>query len=142
MVVLQAESEVASINMVIWRGCLWEKSNDFFFKSRASALCRKESLIWLAQNCHVLLLNVVRGGPGLGTIQPSQADYFQSTKGGGHGDYHMIVLAPSSVQEMYDFVALGFELAFKYRNPVMVLIRWSNWANDGKSGDLEIRNHD
>ena len=63
----------------------------------------------------------MRGGPGLGTIQPSQADYFQSTKGGGHGDYHMIVLAPSSVQEMADFVSLGFDLAFKYRNPVLML---------------------
>ena len=68
-----------------------------------------------------LILNVMRGGPGLGTIQPSQADYFQSCKGGGHGDYHMIVLAPSSVQEMADFVSLGFDLAFKYRNPVLML---------------------
>jgi 2-oxoglutarate ferredoxin oxidoreductase subunit alpha len=66
-------------------------------------------------------VNVVRGGPGLGTIQPSQADYFQATKGGGHGDYHLLVLAPASVQEMSDFVPLGFELAFRYRNPVMIL---------------------
>jgi len=63
----------------------------------------------------------VRGGPGLGTIQPSQSDYFQATKGGGHGDYKLIVLAPSSVQEMADFAGLGFDLAFKYRNPVMIL---------------------
>jgi 2-oxoglutarate ferredoxin oxidoreductase subunit alpha len=68
-----------------------------------------------------VILNVVRGGPGLGTIQPSQADYFQATKGGGHGDYRLIVLAPSSVQEMFDFVSLSFELTFKYRNPVMML---------------------
>jgi 2-oxoglutarate ferredoxin oxidoreductase subunit alpha len=68
-----------------------------------------------------LIVNVVRGGPGLGTIQPSQADYFQSTKGGGHGDYHLIVLAPASVQEMADFVDLAFELAFKYRNPALIL---------------------
>ena len=68
-----------------------------------------------------LIVNVVRGGPGLGTIQPSQADYFQSTKGGGHGDYQLIVLAPASVQEMADFVDLGFELAFKYRNPALIL---------------------
>jgi 2-oxoglutarate ferredoxin oxidoreductase subunit alpha len=68
-----------------------------------------------------LLMNVARGGPGLGTIQPSQADYFQSTKGGGHGDYRLIVLAPASVQEMFDFAFLGFELAFKYRNPVLIL---------------------
>jgi 2-oxoglutarate ferredoxin oxidoreductase subunit alpha len=68
-----------------------------------------------------VIVNVVRGGPGLGTIQPSQADYFQATKGGGHGDYHLLVLAPASVQEMSDFVPLGFELAFRYRNPVMIL---------------------
>ncbi len=68
-----------------------------------------------------LIVNVVRGGPGLGTIQPAQSDYFQAVKGGGHGDYHLIVLAPASVQEMNDFVALGFELAFKYRNPAMIL---------------------
>jgi len=68
-----------------------------------------------------LIVNVQRGGPGLGTIQPSQADYFQSVKGGGHGDYKMIVLAPSSVQEMNDFVDLAFDLAFKYRNPAMIL---------------------
>lgn len=68
-----------------------------------------------------LVVNVMRGGPGLGTIQPSQADYFQTTKGGGHGDYHVIALAPASVQEMADFVGLAFELAFKYRNPAMIL---------------------
>ena len=68
-----------------------------------------------------LILNVMRGGPGLGTIQPSQADYFQATKGGGHGDYHLIVLAPSTVQEMVDFVGLGFDLSFKYRTPAMIL---------------------
>jgi 2-oxoglutarate ferredoxin oxidoreductase subunit alpha len=68
-----------------------------------------------------LIVNVQRGGPGLGTIQPSQADYFQAVKGGGHGDYKMIVLAPASVQEMNDFVELSFELAFKYRNPAMIL---------------------
>jgi 2-oxoglutarate ferredoxin oxidoreductase subunit alpha len=74
-------------------------------------------------------VNVVRGGPGLGTIQPSQSDYFQSTKGGGHGDYNLIVLAPASVQEMADFVSLGFDLAFKYRNPVMIL-------SDGAIGQM------
>ena len=71
----------------------------------------------------------MRGGPGLGTIQPSQADYFQATKGGGHGDYKLIVLAPASVQEMADFAGLGFELAFKYRNPVMIL-------SDGAIGQM------
>ena len=63
----------------------------------------------------------MRGGPGLGTIQPSQADYFQTVKGGGHGDYRLITLAPSSVQEMADFVGLGFDLAFKYNNPAIIL---------------------
>jgi 2-oxoglutarate ferredoxin oxidoreductase subunit alpha len=76
-----------------------------------------------------LIVNVVRGGPGLGTIQPSQSDYFQSVKGGGHGDYHLIVLAPASVQEMADFVELAFDLAFKYRNPVLML-------SDGAIGQM------
>ena len=68
-----------------------------------------------------LIVNVMRGGPGLGTIQPSQADYFQTVKGGGHGDYRLITLAPASVQEMADFVTLGFDLAFKYNTPAMIL---------------------
>ena len=76
-----------------------------------------------------VIVNVVRGGPGLGTIQPSQADYFQATKGGGHGDYHMYVLAPASVQEMADFVSDAFEMAFKYRGPVMIL-------SDGMIGQI------
>ena len=74
-----------------------------------------------ASELPALLVNVMRGGPGLGTIQPSQSDYFQATKGGGHGDYHCIVLAPWSVQEMADFVWLGWDLAFKYRTPAMLL---------------------
>ncbi len=68
-----------------------------------------------------LIINCQRGGPGLGTIQPSQGDYFQAVKGGGHGDYHLIVFAPNSVQEMHDHVAEAFDLAFKYRNPAMIL---------------------
>lgn len=76
-----------------------------------------------------LIVNVNRAGPGLGTIQPGQGDYFQSTKGGGHGDYRLIVLAPSSVQEMADFVFLGFDLADKYRNPVLIL-------SDGAIGQM------
>ena len=67
-----------------------------------------------------VIVNMMRGGPGLGNISPAQGDYFQATKGGGHGDYHLIVLAPASVQEMADFVYDGFDLADKYRNPVMV----------------------
>ncbi|MFA5419540.1 MAG: 3-methyl-2-oxobutanoate dehydrogenase subunit VorB, partial [Bacteroidales bacterium] len=76
-----------------------------------------------------VIANVVRGGPGLGTIQPSQADYFQSTKGGGHGDYRLYVLAPASVQEMADFIQVGFDIAYKYRNPVMIL-------SDGMIGQM------
>jgi 2-oxoglutarate ferredoxin oxidoreductase subunit alpha len=76
-----------------------------------------------------LIVNVNRAGPGLGTIQPGQGDYFQSTKGGGHGDYKLIVLAPCSVQEMADFVFLGFDLADKYRNPVLIL-------SDGAIGQM------
>jgi 2-oxoglutarate ferredoxin oxidoreductase subunit alpha len=76
-----------------------------------------------------VVVNIVRGGPGLGTIQPSQADYFQAVKGGGHGDYKMLVLAPSSVQEMCDHVKLAFEKAFEYRTPVMIL-------SDGAIGQM------
>jgi 2-oxoglutarate ferredoxin oxidoreductase subunit alpha len=76
-----------------------------------------------------LIVNVNRAGPGLGTIQPGQGDYFQSVKGGGHGDYKLIVLAPASVQEMADFVFLGFDLADKYRNPVLIL-------SDGAIGQM------
>ena len=79
-----------------------------------------------------LVLNVMRGG-GLGTIQPSQADYFRATKGGGHGDYHLIVLAPSTVQEMVDFVGLGFDPAFKYRTPSMILADGIVQPDDGES---------
>ncbi|MFW6221986.1 MAG: transketolase C-terminal domain-containing protein, partial [Bacteroidota bacterium] len=68
-----------------------------------------------------LIVNIARGGPGLGTIQPSQGDYFQATRGGGHGDYRTLVMAPASVQDMADFVKQGFDLAFKYRNPVLIL---------------------
>ena len=82
----------------------------------------QEGLSYIAASeLPALIINVMRGGPGLGTIQPSQADYFQATKGGGHGDYHLITLAPSSVQEMCDFVGLGWDLAFKYRTPAIIL---------------------
>ncbi len=81
-----------------------------------------ETLSYLAAaELPCLIVNCQRGGPGLGTIQPSQGDYFQAVKGGGHGDYHMIVLAPNSVQEMHDHVAEAFDLAFKYRVPAMIL---------------------
>ncbi|MDR1183152.1 MAG: 3-methyl-2-oxobutanoate dehydrogenase subunit VorB [Bacteroidales bacterium] len=120
MVVLQAESEVASINMV-YGGAACGKRVMTTSSSPGISLMQ-EGLSYIAgAELPCLVVNVVRGGPGLGTIQPSQADYFQTTKGGGHGDYRLITLAPASVQEMYDFVGLGFELAFKYRNPAMIL---------------------
>ena len=83
---------------------------------------KSEGISYLA-GCDLpaLIVNVQRGGPGLGGIQPSQSDYFQATKGGGHGDYHIIVLAPASVQEMASFTMLGFDLADTYRIPVMLL---------------------
>ncbi len=120
MVVLQAESEVASINMVYGGAGCGKRS--MTSSSSPGVSLMQEGLSYLAgAEMPCLVVNVVRAGPGLGTIQPSQADYFQATKGGGHGDYRLITLAPSSVQEMYDFAILGFELAFKYRNPAMIL---------------------
>lgn len=120
MVVLQAESETASINMV-YGGAACGKRVMTTSSSPGISLMQ-EGLSYIAgAELPALVVNVVRGGPGLGTIQPSQADYFQTTKGGGHGDYRLITLAPASVQEMYDFVELGFELAFRYRNPAMIL---------------------
>ena len=120
MVVLQAESEVSAINM-LYGGAACGKMVMTSSSSPGVSL-KQEGISYIAAaELPCLILNVMRGGPGLGTIQPSQADYFQSCKGGGHGDYHMIVLAPSSVQEMADFVSLGFDLAFKYRNPVLML---------------------
>ncbi len=120
MVVLQAESETASINMVYGgAGC---GKRVMTSSSSPGISLMQEGLSYMAgAELPCLVVNVVRGGPGLGTIQPSQADYFQTVKGGGHGDYKLITLAPASVQEMYDFVSLGFELAFKYRNPCMIL---------------------
>ncbi|MDA3854195.1 MAG: 3-methyl-2-oxobutanoate dehydrogenase subunit VorB [Bacteroidales bacterium] len=120
MVVLQAESEVAAINMVYGgAGC----GKKVMTSSSSPGISLKQEVISYIAGGELpcLIVNVVRGGPGLGTIQPSQADYFQAVKGGGHGDYKLIVLAPNSVQEMADFVDLGFELGFKYRNPVMIL---------------------
>ena len=120
MVVLQAESEVASINMLY--GAAGTGKKVMTSSSSPGISLMQEGISYIAgAELPCLIVNVVRGGPGLGTIQPSQADYFQSTKGGGHGDYRLIVLAPASVQEMADFVDLGFELAFKYRNPALIL---------------------
>ena len=120
MTVLQAESEVASINMVDG-GAATGKAVMTSSSSPGVSLMQEGISYLAASELPALIVNVMRGGPGLGTIQPSQSDYFQATKGGGHGDYHLIVLAPASVQEMADFVGLGFDLAYKYRNPVMML---------------------
>jgi 2-oxoglutarate ferredoxin oxidoreductase subunit alpha len=159
MVVLQAESEIASINMLYGgAGC---GKRVMTSSSSPGISLMQEGLTYLAgAELPCVVVNVVRGGPGLGTIQPAQSDYFQAVKGGGHGDYKLITLAPSSVQEMADFVETAFDLAFKYRNPVMILSdgvigqmmekvelkefkpRWTNdyivdnhpWATTGKKG--------
>ncbi|MFN2395457.1 MAG: 3-methyl-2-oxobutanoate dehydrogenase subunit VorB [Bacteroidales bacterium] len=119
MVVLQAESEIAAINMVYGAAGCGKKA--ITTSSSPGISLKQEGLSYIAgAELPCVVVNVVRGGPGLGTIQPSQSDYFQSVKGGGHGDYKLIVLAPNSVQEIVDFTRLAFELAFKYRNPVMI----------------------
>lgn len=120
MVVLQAESEVAAINMV--HGAAGAGKRAFTSSSSPGVALMQECISYMAgAEIPGMIVNVQRGGPGLGTIQPSQSDYKQAVKGGGNGDYHVIVLAPNSVQEMADFVDLAFELAFKYRNPSMIL---------------------
>jgi 2-oxoglutarate ferredoxin oxidoreductase subunit alpha len=127
-VVLQAESEVASINMIY--GAAGAGARVMTSSSSPGISLMQEGLSYIAAaQLPCLVVNVVRGGPGLGTIQPSQGDYFQATKGGGHGDYHLIVLAPASVQEMADFVFDGFRLAEKYRCPTMIL-------SDGALGQM------
>ncbi|MFI3330954.1 MAG: 3-methyl-2-oxobutanoate dehydrogenase subunit VorB [Rikenellaceae bacterium] len=163
MIVLQSESEVASINMVYGgAGC---GKRVMTSSSSPGISLMSEGMSYLAgAELPCLVVNVQRGGPGLGTIQPSQSDYFQACKAPGHGDFHAIVLAPWSAQEMYDFVFDGFDLAFKYRNPALMLAdgvigqmmekvdidaqrpRWSQeyieqnfnqWAAYGKSPDRE-----
>lgn len=163
MVVLQAESEVAAINMVYGGASCGKKV--MTSSSSPGVSLKQEGITYLAgAELPALVVNIVRGGPGLGTIQPAQSDYYQACKGGGHGDYHLIVLAPASVQEMNDHVDLAFELAFKYRNPAMILSdgiigqmmekvtlseykpRWTNeeikkmhdsWATTGKTANRQ-----
>jgi 2-oxoglutarate ferredoxin oxidoreductase subunit alpha len=128
MIVLQAESEVASINMVY--GAAGAGFRVMTSSSSPGVSLMQEGISYIAcAELPCLIVNVNRGGPGLGTIQPSQGDYFQSVKGGGHGDYKLIVLAPASVQEMADFVYLSFDLADKWRNPVLIL-------SDGALGQM------
>jgi 2-oxoglutarate ferredoxin oxidoreductase subunit alpha len=120
MIVMQVESEVAAINMIY--GAAGAGVRTMTTSSGPGISLMQEGISYIAcAELPCLLMNISRGGPGLGTIQPSQGDYFQAVKGGGHGDYHLIVLAPASVQEMADFVYLGFDLADKYRNPVLIL---------------------
>jgi len=128
MVVLQAESETASINM-LYGGAGTGKMVMTSSSSPGISLMQEGISYMAGAELPAVIVNIVRGGPGLGTIQPSQADYFQAVKGGGHGDYKMIVLAPASVQEMCDHTKLGFDLAFKYRTPVMIL-------SDGAIGQM------
>ncbi|MBC8213956.1 MAG: 3-methyl-2-oxobutanoate dehydrogenase subunit VorB [Candidatus Marinimicrobia bacterium] len=117
---VQAESEVAAINMVY--GASGAGARTMTSTSGPGFSLMQEAISYIAcAELPCFLVNVMRGGPGLGTIQPSQGDYFQAVKGGGHGDYKMIVLAPNSVQEMADFTYLGFDLADKYRTPTMIL---------------------
>lgn len=117
---LQAESEIAAINMVIGAAAAGKRA---MTSSSSPGISLKSEGISYMAGCDLpgLIVNVQRGGPGLGGIQPSQSDYFQATRGGGHGDYHLLVLAPSSVQEMADLVLRGFELSEKYRIPCMLL---------------------
>ena len=119
-VFLQAESEIAAINMVY--GVSASGRRVMTSSSSPGISLKSEGISYLAgSDLPALIVNVQRGGPGLGGIQPSQSDYFQATRGGGHGDYHLIVLAPASVQEMASLTVLGFDLADQYSMPAMIL---------------------
>ncbi len=127
-VMIQAESEVAAINMVY--GAAGAGGRVMTSSSSPGISLKQEGISFIASaELPCLIVNVNRGGPGLGTIQPAQGDYFQAVKGGGHGDYNLIVLAPASVQDMADHVYLAFDLADKYRTPVMIL-------SDGALGQM------
>lgn len=155
-VLLQAESEVASINMVY--GAAGAGARVMTSTSSPGFSLMQEGVSYIAcAELPCVVVNVVRGGPGLGTIQPSQGDYFQAVKGGGHGDYRLITLAPNSVQEMIDFTILGFDLADQYLTPVLILsdgaigqmmekvvlpekiipVKNKPWATTGKTADRE-----
>ncbi|MGD8997625.1 MAG: 3-methyl-2-oxobutanoate dehydrogenase subunit VorB [Anaerolineae bacterium] len=119
-VFLQAESEIAAINMVYGAACAGARV--MTSSSSPGISLMQEGLSYIAcSEVPVVLVNVMRGGPGLGNIQPSQGDYFQAVKMAGHGDFHMIVLAPASVQELIDHMVLAFDLAEKYRTITMVV---------------------
>jgi 2-oxoglutarate/2-oxoacid ferredoxin oxidoreductase subunit alpha len=117
---IQAESEIASINLLL--GASSTGARAMTSSSSPGISLMQEGISYMAgSELPGLIVNMSRSGPGLGGISPSQGDYFQATRGGGHGDYRMIVLAPSTVQEMYDLTCLAFDLADKYRNPAMIL---------------------
>ncbi|MBQ7262529.1 MAG: 3-methyl-2-oxobutanoate dehydrogenase subunit VorB [Synergistaceae bacterium] len=153
-VFVQAESEVAAINMVY--GAAGGGKRVMTSSSSPGISLKQEGISYIAgAELPAVIVNCMRGGPGLGTIQPGQGDYYQSTRGGGHGDYRTVVLAPSNVQEAADFVQEAFDIADQYRNPVMVVcdgligqmmepLEWrpvkkrdlkpKDWAADGKKG--------
>ena len=117
---IQAESEVSAINMVY--GAAGAGARVMTSSSSPGISLKQEGISYMAAaELPCVIVNMVRGGPGLGGIQPAQSDYFQATKGGGHGDYHLVVLAPSTIQEAADLVIEGFDIADQYRNPVMIL---------------------
>ncbi len=119
-VFIQAESELAAVNMVL--GASMTGVRAMTSSSSPGISLKQEAFSYMAANeLPAVIVNVMRGGPGLGNIAPSQADYFQAVKGGGHGDYSMIVLAPAYLQELADLTGLAFDLAERYRNPVMLL---------------------
>jgi 2-oxoglutarate/2-oxoacid ferredoxin oxidoreductase subunit alpha len=127
-VFIQAESEIAAINMVI--GASATGARAMTSSSSPGISLKQEGISFLAgMELPAVIVNMNRGGPGLGNISPAQSDYFQSTRGGGHGDYRVIVLAPSSVQELVEATGRAFELADQYRNPVLILA-------DGMLGQL------
>ena len=135
-VFIQAESELAAINMVFGASVAGVRA--MTSSSSPGISLKQEGISYLAgAQLPAVIINVQRGGPGLGSIDPSQGDYFQATKGGGHGDYHIIVLAPASVQEMHDMTLQAFHLADHYRIPVMILA-------DGRVGQMmePIRLHE
>ncbi len=117
---VQAESEIAAINMVYGAAATGVRA--MTSSSGPGISLKQEGISYIAcAELPCVIVNIQRGGPGLGSIQPAQSDYFQATKGGGHGDYHLIVLAPSSVQELVDLTMDAFDLSDKYRNPAMIL---------------------
>jgi len=142
---IQAESEIASINMVLGAAACGKRA--MTSSSGPGISLKQEGISYLAgSELPAVIVNITRGGPGLGGIQPSQGDYFQATRGGGHGDYRTMVLAPSTCQECYDLTIEAFDLAFKYRNPVLILgdailgqmkepiVRWKERTIDPNEG--------